>query len=130
MNGQATVMVCRGCCCGNHRRHPDTDHTGQLAQLRERLGDLVRVSDCLGPCACANVIVVVPSRAGRVCGGRATWLGWAVDDTATTLIADWVHAGGPGLAPIPAALDLHRFHPPPRTPTERTPSGQTRGGRR
>jgi (2Fe-2S) ferredoxin len=127
VSGQARVVVCRGCCCGNDRRDPGTNHAGQLDALQQRLGDRVNVSGCLGPCAHANIVVVVPSRAGRDVGGRATWLGWVIDETATDLIVDWVEAGGPGLATIPATLDLHRFHPPQRTGR---PRARTRSGRR
>jgi hypothetical protein len=32
--GAATVTVCRDC-CGPNEKNPGTDHTGQLANLRE-----------------------------------------------------------------------------------------------
>lgn len=119
-----TLVVCRGCCCGNTRKHPGTDHAWQLERLRtaaaESGGQLaVRASDCLGPCAQANVIVVQPSSEGRRRGGRAVWLGWALDDACTDEIIAWVRAGGPGVAEPPAALDLQRIDPPVETRTPR-----------
>jgi hypothetical protein len=114
VSDQPRVVVCRGCCCGTPRKHPDTDHGAQLRTLRTRLGaDAVRTSDCLGPCGEANVTVVLPSRAGRLNGGRPTWLGFVLSDAAIADVTAWIDSGGPGLAPIPATLDLHRITPLP-----------------
>ncbi|HLL37224.1 MAG TPA: hypothetical protein VK545_25790, partial [Streptomyces sp.] len=49
-----TLVVCRGCCCGNARKHPGTDHAWQLERLRAAAADsggrfTVRTTDCLGP---------------------------------------------------------------------------------
>ncbi|MGC9544659.1 hypothetical protein [Streptomyces sp. UG1] len=79
-NRPCTPVVCLGCCCGNPRKHPGTDHAWQLDRLRAAAehGFKVRTTDCLGPCDQANVIVVQPSTAGRRVGGRATWIGFAV----------------------------------------------------
>lgn len=110
--GAATVTVCRGCCCGRAEKNPGTDHTAQLATLRERLGPgKVRISDCLDVCEQSNVIVVSPAPAGRANGARPVWLGLVHDPDAATDIADWVQAGGPGLADPPDILELYRFAP-------------------
>ncbi|WP_328666882.1 (2Fe-2S) ferredoxin domain-containing protein [Streptomyces sp. NBC_00322] len=112
-----TLVVCRGCCCGDPRKNPGTDHEGQLARLREAAttsgGRLaVRTSDCLGPCGQANVIVVQPSTEARRRGARAAWIGWALDDDATDDVLEWVAAGGPGVAEPPATLALQMIPPP------------------
>ncbi|MFI1015076.1 (2Fe-2S) ferredoxin domain-containing protein [Streptomyces sp. NPDC020965] len=112
-----SLVVCRGCCCGDARKHPGTDHRGQLARLRRAAatsgGQLeVRTSDCLGPCGQANVIVVQPSTEGRRRGARATWIGWALDDDVLDDLLAWVAAGGPGLAELPATLALQTIEPP------------------
>ncbi|GAA0448891.1 hypothetical protein GCM10010361_11140 [Streptomyces olivaceiscleroticus] len=112
-----TLIVCRGCCCGNARKHPGFDHAWQLARLqaaaRESNGRLaVRTTDCLGPCDQANVIVVQPSGAGRRMGGRATWVGFAMSDDATEDVLRWAADGGPGVAAPPAALELQFIRPP------------------
>jgi hypothetical protein len=114
---QCTVFLCRGCCCGTHRKHPHLDHTAQLWRLREHIGPRarVRVSDCLGPCERSNIAVVVPSRAARQAGARPVWLGWILDDTAVDAIAAWASDGGPGRATAPALLQLHQFDPARRT---------------
>ncbi|MCQ4042005.1 (2Fe-2S) ferredoxin domain-containing protein [Streptantibioticus rubrisoli] len=106
-----TVIVCRGCCCGNSRKHPGTDHQWQLDRLRAAAAEsggrlVVRTTDCLGPCGQANVIVVQPSAEGRLGGGRATWIGWALDDDCTSDILRWAVDGGPGVTDPPATLEL------------------------
>jgi hypothetical protein len=117
MDDRCTVFLCRGCCCGSHRKHPQVDHADQIGRLREQVGRqaTVRVTDCLGPCGRSNVAVVVPSRTARRAGDRPVWLGWVLDDTAIDAIAAWVRAGGPGRAAAPTLLTLHQFRPPRRT---------------
>ncbi|RSS62187.1 (2Fe-2S) ferredoxin domain-containing protein [Streptomyces sp. WAC06614] len=111
-----TLVVCRGCCCGDPRKNPGTDHAGQLARLRTAVEEsdgriAVRTVDCLGPCAQANIVVVQPTSEARRRGARAAWFGWVLDDAAVDEIAAWAAAGGPG-TPLPATLDLHRVDPP------------------
>ncbi|MCK7628052.1 (2Fe-2S) ferredoxin domain-containing protein [Streptomyces sp. RS10V-4] len=125
-----TLVVCRGCCCGNPRKHPGHDHQWQLDRLRAAAAEsggriAVRTTDCLGPCDRANVIVVQPSCEGRRRGGRATWIGFAMGDAADDDILRWAADGGPGIAePLPA-LAL-QFIPPPRAARTRA-RGQGRG---
>ncbi|MEV1061978.1 (2Fe-2S) ferredoxin domain-containing protein [Streptomyces sp. NPDC050263] len=112
-----TLVVCRGCCCGDARKHPGFDHDGQLERLRSAAvasggAFAVRTTDCLGPCDQANVIVVQPSAGGRQAGGRPTWVGFAMDDDCTDEILAWAAVGGPGLTPPPAALELQFIEPP------------------
>ncbi|WP_234376890.1 (2Fe-2S) ferredoxin domain-containing protein [Streptomyces sp. TP-A0356] len=110
-----TLVVCRGCCCGNPRKHPGTDHAWQLDRLRAGAaehGFQVRTTDCLGPCDQANVIVVQPSTAGRRAGGRAVWVGFATDDDCTDELLRWARAGGPGIAEPPPTLALQLIRPP------------------
>ncbi len=112
-----SLVVCRGCCCGDARKNPGTDHEAQLARLREAAaasgGRLaVRTSDCLGPCAQANIVVVQPSTEGRRRGGRAAWVGFTLDDDCLDDILAWAEAGGPGIAPLPATLALQLVDPP------------------
>ncbi|MEV6168701.1 (2Fe-2S) ferredoxin domain-containing protein [Streptomyces sp. NPDC051954] len=112
-----TLVVCRGCCCGNQRKYPRTDHTWQLDRLRSAALDsggrfTVRTTDCLGPCDAANVIVVQPSGAGRQAGAKPVWIGFAMDDDCTDELLCWVSEGGPGVAEPPAALELQFIRPP------------------
>lgn len=114
-------MVCRGCCCGSTAKYPGYDHAWQLERLRAAAAASggavsVRVTDCLGPCDQANVMVVQPSGEGRRRGGRPVWVGWSMGDDATDEILRWAEAGGPGIAAAPAALELQFIE----TPGERT----------
>ncbi|WP_411110923.1 (2Fe-2S) ferredoxin domain-containing protein [Streptomyces sp. c-19] len=112
-----SLVVCRGCCCGDARKNPGTDHAGQLARLREAAAAFrgrlaVRTSDCLGPCAQANIVVVQPSTEGRRRGGRAAWIAFTLDDDSLDDILAWTAAGGPGVVPPPATLALQMIDPP------------------
>ena len=111
-----TVTVCRGCCCGTPGKHPGIDHPGQLGRLRGAVagGGRLRQTGCLDLCDRSNVVVVSPSAAGRRNGGRTVWLVEVLDDRLVTAIADWVRAGGPGIAAPPACLTDHVFAPPRR----------------
>ncbi|MBB0245447.1 (2Fe-2S) ferredoxin domain-containing protein [Streptomyces alkaliphilus] len=125
-----SVVICRGCCCGNPAKDPGTDHTGQLLRLREAEADSagrlrVRVSDCLGPCGKANVLVVTPSSEGRRRGGRPVWLGWVNGAEVTEEVLEWVAAGGPGVVEPPVTLDLHEV--PPGDPARPGPRRGRRG---
>ncbi|WP_369405609.1 hypothetical protein [Streptacidiphilus neutrinimicus] len=71
----------------------------------------VRTSDCLGPCDHADVVVIQPSTAGRLRGGRPIRIGWSGTRGCTDDLLTWVAAGGPGIAPPPPALELHAFRP-------------------
>ncbi|PZT71099.1 (2Fe-2S) ferredoxin domain-containing protein [Streptomyces sp. SW4] len=112
-----TLVVCRGCCCGNPRKNPGTDHAWQLDRLRAGAAGsggrfTVRTTDCLGPCDQANVVVVQPSGEGRRAGGRAVWIGFALDDDCTDDLLAWAAAGGPGIAEPPATLAMQFVRPP------------------
>ncbi|GLW52150.1 hypothetical protein Kpho01_01610 [Kitasatospora phosalacinea] len=109
---RCTVSVCRGCCCGTPKV-PRLDHAAQLAELRAGLAEVatVRPVPCLDACEHANVVVVQPSAEGRRAGGRPVWLGLVNDHDASADITAWIAAGGPGLAEMPAILDLYAFSP-------------------
>ncbi|WP_122982136.1 hypothetical protein [Actinoplanes teichomyceticus] len=102
------MTVCRDCCCGSRSKHPAVDHDRQLARLRVELapGHRVRTSLCLDVCAQSNVLVVQPDPAARRAGARPVWFGLVLDDTVLGDIVGWIRAGGPGRAPMSAALEL------------------------
>lgn len=109
-----TVTVCRDCCCGSLRKHPTVDHGAQLATLKELLepDHRVRTSLCLDVCAQSNVVVVQPTPQARRTGARPVWFGLVLDDTVLSDLITWIQAGGPGLAPVPAVLELSQITPP------------------
>ncbi|MFC8365280.1 (2Fe-2S) ferredoxin domain-containing protein [Streptomyces griseorubiginosus] len=114
-SASCTLVVCRGCCCGDARKNPGTDHAWQLELLRAGAaehGFQVRTTDCLGPCDQSNVIVVRPSAAGRRAGAKAAWIGFVTDDEATEEVVRWAAAGGPGVAAPPLTLELQFIEPP------------------
>ncbi|MFB9431282.1 (2Fe-2S) ferredoxin domain-containing protein [Streptoalloteichus tenebrarius] len=107
------VTVCRGCCCGTRRKHPGVDHDWQLQRLRALAASAatrveVRTSDCLDACEHSNLVVVHAS------GAKPVWLGFVLDETVLDDLEGWLAAGGPGRAPLPDALELHRVTPPAR----------------
>lgn len=107
------IRVCRDCCCGTDRKHPDVDHDGLLAGLRAgaRGRATVLVSPCLLACAESNVVILSPSPLGRRLGGRPVWLREVLDVETVENLVDWVRAGGPGLAPVPEPLAGRTFRP-------------------
>ncbi|MEV0272374.1 (2Fe-2S) ferredoxin domain-containing protein [Hamadaea sp. NPDC050747] len=80
-----------------------------MAALTElaRAAARVRVSGCLGHCDSSNNIVIIPSRQGRAADGSVTWIGYALSSEVTAAVADWVRAGGPGVAAMPSVLSAH-----------------------
>jgi predicted metal-binding protein len=96
----ATVLVCRGCCCGTERKHPEVDHEAQLRDLRAAAaasGAVVRQVGCLGPCSESNVMVVRSPGATK-----RHWFGSMLESDATAAMAGWIAAGCRG--PVPAEL--------------------------
>lgn len=82
---RSSVLVCRGCCCGNANKHPDVDHAGQVVDLRAAatsVGARFHVVDCLGPCEQANVVVVRR-------GGLRHWFG-GIGTHETDDLARWI----------------------------------------
>ena len=93
------VLVCRGCCCGTERKHPETDHDAQLAAISAVAR--TRVVDCVDECAHSNIVVVRPG------DGTSVWLGGILDPAATSALCDWLAAGA--TSPMPAVLQGHVF---------------------
>ncbi|WP_033338000.1 hypothetical protein [Catenuloplanes japonicus] len=111
------MTVCRDCCCGSRKKHPAVDHDWQLQRLEAELapaGHRVRTSLCLDVCDQSNVMIVHPAPEARRRGARPVWFGLVLDDAIADDIADWVGAGGPGVAPMPATLELSVIRVPGR----------------
>jgi (2Fe-2S) ferredoxin len=104
------VTVCRDCCCGNLRKHPEVDHAALVDRLVQQTAGVaeVTVTTCLLACERSNVVVVSPSRTGRLVGARPVWLMQVVDVQTVDTIGRWLREGGPGLRDIPLALAAHR----------------------
>jgi (2Fe-2S) ferredoxin len=106
-----TVLVCRDCCCGRSKKHPDVDHAAQLAAIDdacEAAGNArVVVTRCLDVCQVSNVVVV----RHHVPGAPTLWLGKVLTAFQTRALTQWLRAGGPSASPLPAALRPLVFSP-------------------
>jgi len=102
------VLVCRGCCCGTHWKHPETDHERQVRELSAIAQ--TRVVDCVGECSSSNIVIVRPG------DGSTVWFGGILSDVDTRDLRDWIAAGTPN--PLPETLAAHRLqrHRPPASP--------------
>ena len=88
-NTLLTLVVCRDCCCGTVRKHPDFDHAKQLELIEcasELAGAKVRISTCLDECEHSNVVVVRRRNDAR----EAVWFGGVLDMTATEVLTKWI----------------------------------------
>jgi hypothetical protein len=98
--------MCRGCCCGTTRKHPDVDHDA-IAEILARVGgpetELVR-TECLWACEFSNVVVVNPSVEARRAGTRPAWITQVNTIERAEALAAWVRDGGPGIAEPPPEL--------------------------
>lgn len=116
MTACSTVLVCRGCCCGTEKQ-PGIDHLGQLAVFEAAVGahtgSRLRVTNCLGPCAEANV-VAVRHRSLDQPGQRlgTTWFAGILDLVTTAALGDWI-ATGAAVEMLPESLRPHTFDPNP-----------------
>lgn len=100
----ATALVCRGCCCGTARKHPDVDHDRQIAAIEAAASPSVhvRATGCLGPCAHSNVVAV------RLAGTTdRLWFGLLNTDVATDALVGWMRGGC--RLPVPADLDHYQL---------------------
>lgn len=98
------VVLCRGCCCGTQRKHPDFDHALQGLELREaaeKTGGKLRYSNCLGPCEHSNVAVVKQPEK------QALWFGGLLSTDLTDELARWIT--GQGTLPLPDSLKAQRI---------------------
>lgn len=101
-----SLLLCRDCCCGTDKKHPDFDHRRQELELQvavmEAGGSLHRVK-CLDACSRSNVVVLRMHERGRV------WLGDLADDAAHEALRAYVRAGA--LGDLPPTLEARRFVP-------------------
>jgi hypothetical protein len=97
------LTVCRGCCCGTG--DPEGAHDRLERLHRELPGVQITVSDCLGPCARRDVVVV------RAPGSAAQWFGDIRSTAPLDALIRWVRAGGPHAGTAPDALRGRAFRP-------------------
>jgi hypothetical protein len=110
METTASLLVCRGCCCGTADPAAAADRLGALqAAVVSLPGGRVTATNCLGPCSYADVVAVRHRDVERT-GRRypTTWLR-QVDDAAAGELADWVRGGAQ--LPVPDELAAYVFDP-------------------
>ena len=86
------VLLCRDCCCGTTRKHPDVDHDAQLAALSAVAR--TRIVSCVNECSRSNVVIV------RFGDERAIWLEAVNSETVTNALCDWISARGADPPPL------------------------------
>lgn len=110
---ETVVVVCRGGDCGSRRKHPETDHLGQLEQVRRGTASsaVVATSKCLDACEHSNVIVVIPGKRAARVDPAPVWVGTVNSPEVTQDLVDWITAGGPAVVPAPVSIDIATFAP-------------------
>jgi predicted metal-binding protein len=98
-----TVLVCRGCCCGTERKHPEVDHAAQLEAIRASAGGRLRVTECLDACDRSNVVVLRD-------GDSTRWLGGVLAVEQLRALCEWLASGRGGEA-MPERLQPLLFEP-------------------
>jgi (2Fe-2S) ferredoxin len=89
------VLLCRDCCCGTERKHPEVDHAAQERELRVAAaigGGRVIRTRCLGVCEHSNVVVVKTAE-------RTHWFGGALSPEQTRAVTEFVRSAGETTAP-------------------------------
>lgn len=110
MTATASVLVCRGCCCGTDDEARAARH---IAALRDAVSGLpkgrVTVTNCLGPCSERDIVAV--RHRDTDLPGRPTGTTWFrhVDDDAVDALREWVAAGAATETPV--ALAANEFDP-------------------
>jgi len=106
------VLVCRDCCCGTARKHPDVDHDFQLERIEEAAavaGAKVIVTRCLDVCSRSNVVVVRTLTAAQ---RKTLWFGEVLSRKRLEALCAWLRAGAfASGGPLPATLAFATFAP-------------------
>jgi predicted metal-binding protein len=101
-NNTLCVLLCRDCCCGTTRKHPDVDHAAQELALRaaaaESGGRVIRTR-CLGVCERSNVVVVKNAR-------NTYWFGGVLTPEQTNAITRFIRNGGTTSAPLELSFNV------------------------
>ena len=123
-----TILVCRDCCCGNVRKHPEVDHDDHLERLEQAARDIggarLLVTGCLDVCSHSNVVVVRTRAGGEQ---RSLWFGEILSRKRIESLCAWLRAGGlRTTAPLPATLAFATF--PPSEESTRCAAREERSG--
>jgi hypothetical protein len=95
------VLLCRDCCCGTLRKHPDVDHAAQERAFRDAAaesGGRVIRTRCLGVCERSNVVVLKTAH-------TTYWLAGVLSPEDTACVTTFIRSGG--RARLPRELTFH-----------------------
>jgi len=101
-----SVLLCRDCCCGTERKHPDFSHDLQESDLRAAVADIggkVHRVKCLDACSHSNVVVLRTRQHGKL------WFGGLADEVSHAALMAFVRDGARGK--IPSGLLALQFIP-------------------
>lgn len=95
------VLMCRDCCCGTERKHPEIDHAAQERALRDAAaasGSRVIRTRCLGVCERSNVVIVKAAR-------TTFWFGNVLTPEDTAAVTRFIRSGGSTKPPLELSFE-------------------------
>lgn len=107
MTATASVLVCRGCCCGTDDGTRAVDHVEILRGAAQRLpAGRLTLTNCLGPCSERDIVAVRHRDTDRPGRPLATTWFRLVDDAAVEALRCWITAGATGDVPAPITANV------------------------
>ena len=106
MTRHFSVLLCRDCCCGTDRKHPDFDHAAQRRELEDvitRAGGKLHIVKCIDACSYSNVAVI------RRRNGEKIWLGGLAQVETHDALCQFLASDV--LQPLTPLLEDCRFEP-------------------
>ena len=101
-----SVLLCRDCCCGTDRKHPDFDHAAQRRELEDVItsaGGKLHIVKCIDACSYSNVAVI------RRRNGEKIWLGGLAQVETHDALCQFLASDV--LQPLTPLLEDCRFEP-------------------
>lgn len=106
MTRHFSVLLCRDCCCGTDRKHPDFDHAAQRRELEDVItsaGGKLHIVKCIDACSYSNVAVI------RRRNGEKIWLGGLAQVETHDALCQFLASDV--LQPLTPLLEDCRFEP-------------------
>ena len=106
MTRHFSVLLCRDCCCGTDRKHPDFNHAAQRRELEDVItsaGGKLHIVKCIDACSYSNVAVI------RRRNGEKIWLGGLAQVETHDALCQFLASDV--LQPLTPLLEDCRFEP-------------------